>query len=201
VRVARTLRIASLAVVGGLAFFVCAQVGLRWYVARKDEALSPSPAAIASMIDMANATVASKDVRHVYHLEDDLKAVLNTPSYFALHHRVSDIPRSVRTAFAKAVEEPTFSMADVGSPWEATDVIRDPRLPRRRITTVAVGGAFCLVFYEHGGIVRSSNVAAFRLSGDPAEPVWHAYIESSVTGPAVLRDAIDKKMFRDASFF
>jgi hypothetical protein len=126
-----------------------------------------------------------------------LRAALRTPSDFALYRSVSDIPDSVRTAFTKAAQEETFSMADPGGDWESTDVIRDPRLPRRRLTAVAINGAFCLVFYEHGGIGLSNNVAGFRLSQDAAEPVWHAYLKPSVADLAALRDAIDRKELRE----
>jgi hypothetical protein len=152
------------------------------------------------MTDQANAAIELKNARPLYPLPDDLLATLVTPNDFNLHHRVSDIPDSVRTAFAKAAEEETFSMAEPGGAWEETDVIRDPRLPQRRLTAVATSGAFCLVFYEHGGIVRSNNVAAFRLSHDGAEPVWHAYLEPSVANPTVLRDAIERKKFREGFF-
>jgi hypothetical protein len=131
------------------------------------------------MIDLANAAVEAKSARPLYPLQDDLRAALRTPSDFTLHRSVSDVPDSVRTAFAKAAQEETFSMADPGGDWEATDVIQDLRRPRRRLSTVAINGAFCLVFYEHGGIVRTNNVAAFRMSYRTAEPVWHAYLEPS----------------------
>src|SRR5580693_2094247 len=98
----RALRIAILGVVCGSAFFVCAEIGLTWYVGRQDQALRPSPSAIAKMIDLANTAVDAKNVRHTYVLQDDLKAALSTPSDFTLNHRVSDVPDSVRTAFAKA---------------------------------------------------------------------------------------------------
>jgi len=74
-------------------------------------------------------------------------------------------------------------MAGPNRQWEATDVIRDPQLPRRRLTSVAIGGQFCLLFYEHGGIGKNDNVAAFRISEDHAEPIWHAYVTTDVRNP------------------
>jgi hypothetical protein len=197
---ARIVRIISLALIGCLMILLCAEAGVKWYTGRQDEALKPSPTKIAIMTDQANAAIELKNARPLYPLQDDLLAAINMPNDFALHYRVSDIPDSVRTSFAKAAEEETFSMAEPGGAWEATDVIRDPRLPQRRLTTVAICGAFCLVFYEHGGIGRSNNVAAFRQSHDTAEPVWHAYLEPSIADPAALRDAIERKRFRKGFF-
>jgi hypothetical protein len=153
------------------------------------------------MTDQANATAENKDTRpRLSSLPDDLHSALATPGSFSLHHSVSDITDFVRSAFAKAASEEAFSMAEPRGAWEATDVIRDPKLPRRRLTSVAINGAFCLLFYEHGGIGKNDNVVAFRISHDRAEPIWHAYLDPGVANPAGLRDAIGRERVRSGGF-
>jgi hypothetical protein len=36
-------------------------------------------------------------------------------------------------------------MADPNGRWEATDAIRDPQPPRRRLASVAISGELCLL--------------------------------------------------------
>jgi hypothetical protein len=193
---ARIRKILAISLSAGLLILLCAEAALHWY----DEAPKFSLTKIASMNHEADAVL--NPPRAVPHPlpPDDLLATLKTPNNFILHHRVSDIPDSVRTAFAKAAEEDTFSMADPQGVWNASDVLSDPPRPRRRLTTVATSGVFCLVFYEHGGIGESNNVAAFRLSSAGVEPVWHAYLHPGVADPAGLRMAVDENSY-GAGFF
>jgi|SRR5215471_11576837 len=79
------------------------------------------------------------------------------PNNFRVHRSVADIPDSVRSAFAKSTNESGFLMADPNGRWEATDVIRDPELPRRRLASVAISGELCLLFYEHRGIGKNAD--------------------------------------------
>jgi hypothetical protein len=109
-------------------------------------------------------------------------------------YRVSDIPNSVKIAFARATQKSTqedvFSMAEPGAwPWNVGDVILDG-LPRDRLKAVAVSESLCLVFYEHGGFAKSDDIAAFRLSGKGARALWHLTRAPHVANPADLRDAI-----------
>jgi hypothetical protein len=94
-----------------------------------------------------------------------------------------------------------FLMADPNGRWEATDVIRDPELPRRRLASVAMSAELCLLFYEHGGIGKNDNVAAFRISDNHAEPIWHAYVPHEVANPTELTKALQEKHYREAPFF
>src|SRR5690348_9612548 len=42
-------------------------------------------------------------------------------------------------------------LAEPGQKWEATDVISDPSLPRKRLIWAAVAGEYYVVHYERGG--------------------------------------------------
>ena len=133
-------------------------------------------------------------------MPDELISALAQPNNFRVYRSVANIPDSVRSAFAKAADENSFLMADPNGRWEATDVIRAPQLPRRRPASVAISGELCLLFYEHGGIGKNDNVAAFRIS-DHAEPIWHAYVAHDVANPTALAKALREKGYREAPFF
>jgi hypothetical protein len=92
-------------------------------------------------------------------------------------------------------------MANPNGWWEATDAILDPRLPRRRLSYVALNGGFCLVFYEHGGFVKTDNIAAFRFSTDHAEPIWHVCVDVYVANPSTLSKAIQEKSYEESPSF
>ena len=84
---------------------------MNWCVWRQDETPKPSLTKIARINDQANALL-NPPRPLTKPLPEDLLAVLKTMNNFILRHRISDIPDSVRTAFAKAAEEETFSMAN-----------------------------------------------------------------------------------------
>jgi len=119
-------------------------------------------------------------------------------------YRVSDIPNSVKIAFANVTQkwnqEDVFSMAEPGSwPWNVGDAILDG-LPRRRLKAVAVSESLCLVFYEHGGVAKSDDVAAFRLSGNGARAIWHSALAPDVASLADLRNTIRGQTYGDERY-
>ena len=149
----------------------------------------------------ANAAQSKADPLPEYPLTHDLINAFAHPDNFRVHRSVADIPSSVRSAFAKAANEVDFLMADPNARWEATDVIRDPELPRRRLASVAISAELCVLFYEHGGIGKNDNVAAFRISDNHAEPIWHAYVPHDIANPTELMKALQEKRYREAPFF
>jgi hypothetical protein len=77
-------------------------------------------------------------------------------------------------------------MADPGERFEATDVITDPNLPRRRLIFAGVSQDRAFVHYEEGGIAQSYIVELFRLEpSGTAVGIWHGYF-----GPAKSLDEI-----------
>ncbi len=172
-----------------------------WRLRRLDEELRPTAAKLESLQAEANAAQSKAEQFHEYPLTPALISALAQPDNFRVHGSVADIPNSVRSAFAKAADESDFLMADPNSRWEATDVIRAPQLPRRRLASVAISGELCLLFYEHGGTGKNDNVAAFHISENHAEPIWHAYVPHEVVNPAGLTKALQEKRYREAPFF
>lgn len=117
----KTLAILSLAC---LAIVLSAGALFNGYLKRNDDRLKKELGTITvaddqpSLLEVKVAT------------PDDLLSVLETPDRFRIMYRVSDIPNSVKIAFARATrkssQEDMFSMAEPGAwPWNVGDAIRD----------------------------------------------------------------------------
>jgi hypothetical protein len=73
------------------------------------------------------------------------------------------MPVNVRRAFAKITGEPSFALSNPGQKYQATDVVVDRDLPRRRLVFAGVRGDDWLVHYELGGIGHSYCVLLFKV--------------------------------------
>jgi len=191
----RTLLISSLACLAGV---LSAGGLLNWYLKRDDDKLKKQ----VEMLTVADDQPSLSEVEVA--TPKELLSALETPDTFRVRHRVSDIPNSVKIAFAKATQRSTqedvFSMAEPGAwPWNVGDVILDG-LPRRRLKAVAMSASLCLVFYEHGGFAKSDDIAVFRLSGDRVRAIWHSSVASNVASPADLRSAIRAQAYGDQRY-
>jgi hypothetical protein len=106
---------------------------------------------------------------------------------FALIRDVKSLPRPVRQAFTEAGGS-RLVLADPGQRFEATDVIRDTSLPRKRLIFAGVSGNKCFVHYEQGGLGHYFLVSFFELTSvDRMRPIWRGYC-----GPA--RDLSDLRL-------
>ena len=184
--------------------FACLAVALsaialfNWYLRRSDEKLKEKWVSLAPAYDQP--TLPEVKVA----IPKDLRSDLEAPDRFQITYRVSDIPDSVKAAFAKATEkstqEPVFSMAEPKAwPWNVGDAIREG-LPRRRLKAVAASESLYLIFYEHGGFGTSDDVGAFRVSGGEGHAIWHSCISGDVTNVIKLRDAIRGESYGDESY-
>jgi len=102
-------------------------------------------------------------------LPADLRLALIQPKDFQLRTSLSKIPDTVRVAFAKAIGDGTFFMAEPGAKWQAGYEVKDTRLPRRRLQRALLSKSFCVLFYESGGRRKNNHVAFFRLTEAGAE--------------------------------
>ena len=181
-----------------LAFVLSAGALFNWYLTRDDDKLKKQLQTLTVADDQTSVLGAKVAI------PEDLLSALETADRFRVRYRVSDIPNAVKIAFAKATqkstEEDVFSMAEPGAwPWNVGDVIPDG-LPRRRLKAVAASGSLCLVFYEHGGIAKTDDIAAFRLSDNEARAIWHSSLAPDVANPAALRDAIRRDAYGDERY-
>lgn len=67
-------------------------------------------------------------------------------------------------------------LAEPGQNWNATDVITDPTLPGKRLIWAAIGGEYCVVHYERGGIAHSFHILVAKVTKNDSKPtmVWRA---------------------------
>jgi hypothetical protein len=170
------LKTLTLSVTGLAIVLSAAGASFDWYIKRDDEKLKKQ----VSML-----------------------AAFDIPDNFRIMYRVSDIPKSVQTIFANAIQESDqedlFLMAEPGAwPWNVGDAIIDG-LPRRRLIAVALSESHCIVYYEHGGRAKSNDVAVFRLSDNGARAIWHSS-RTQIANPGDLRGAIRAEPHGDGGY-
>jgi hypothetical protein len=107
----------------------------------------------------------------------------------------------IRLALGNKVGNVPLVMADPGDPWEATDVVSSPRLPRRRFISSGISRDLCVVFYEVGGRGHSFHVAITVLEGSEWRFAWQAVASRKVDSVAALNVALRKGELNDDSAY
>jgi hypothetical protein len=69
------------------------------------------------------------------------------------------IPTLVKKQFAKDAQSGKFDMANPGEEFQVTDVIDKPGLPWTRLVFAGSSGDRFFIYYKHGGIGHSWNLA------------------------------------------
>ena len=82
----------------------------------------------------------------------------------------ANLPSAVVTLCA----DDNGKLAEPGQEWEATDVIIDSKLPRKRLIWAATDGEYFVIHYERGGIDHSFHILIARLKPGDTTPkiVW-----------------------------
>lgn len=81
---------------------------------------------------------------------------------FQLVTSTRGLPLGVREALQKLFGTPSLDIAEPGAAFQATDVITDPQLPRRRLVAAGCSGDHCVVYYERGGFTHMFYAALFH---------------------------------------
>src|SRR5689334_14069637 len=112
------------------------------------------------LVVLAGQTASFGDVTK---LRPEDRRVLQDVSRFHEIHSTTNLPPQVVSLCA----DENGRMADPDKKWEATDVITDAKLPRRRLIWAASDGEYYVVHYERGGIGHSFHVLVTRFkAGD-----------------------------------
>jgi len=120
---------------------------------------------------------------------------------FAVLVKTEDMPAPVKQAFAKITGEPSFSLANPGKKFNATDYIVDQTLPHRRLVFAGNRGDEWFIHYEVGGRAHYYCVVLFRVdSKNGLQFMWGG------AGPRVksldeLRKAVADGQFADDKQF
>ncbi len=105
-------------------------------------------------------------------------------SDFKFLRAMSVLPAAVLKVYT-AEDGGRLAMADPGKEFEATDYIKDPTLPRRRLIFAGVSEDRAFVHYEMGGLAHSFVLEFFELkSPEAAVGLWRGYCD----GPAKALD-------------
>ena len=91
------------------------------------------------------------------------------PTDFSSVRGKSGIPVAVLEQFASLCGD--CLLADVGEPFNSTDVIT-PALPARRLLVAGVSASTWFLEYEHGGRGLHSHFALFEMRDGHASCVW-----------------------------
>lgn len=96
---------------------------------------------------------------------------------FTIVKEARALPRPVLQLFTEKGGS-RLLMANPGKDFNATDVIYDGSIPRKRLIFAGVSGDKCFVFYEQGGIGHMYILAFLALtSKETTHPLWRVYCE------------------------
>jgi hypothetical protein len=99
--------------------------------------------------------------------DSDLTAALRDhvrAERFAPVATVAALPAGVRDELNNLFGDKALELADPGMPFQATDLVRTPRLPWRRMVAAGCSADHCLVYYERGGYAHVYYAALFKVS-------------------------------------
>lgn len=81
---------------------------------------------------------------------------------FGVVTSIRGLPLGVRDGLQTLFGSQTLDIAEPGTEFQVTDVIVNPKLPRRRLVAAGCSADHCLVYYERGGIAHTWHVALFH---------------------------------------
>jgi len=93
------------------------------------------------------------------------KALQDSPRF----HEISTTTNLPAAVMALCADD-SGRLAEPGQKWEATDVISDPTLPRKRLIWGATDGENYVVHYERGGRAHSFHVLVASLKKGDTKP-------------------------------
>ena len=85
---------------------------------------------------------------------------------FGIVTSIRGLPLGVRDGLQKLFGSQALEIAAPGAPFQATDVVGEPRLPIRRLVAAGCSTDHCLVYYERGGIAHTWQAALFHWTPD-----------------------------------
>jgi hypothetical protein len=115
------------------------------------------------------------------HLKDERLGIVTS---------IRGLPLGVREALQALFGTPSLDIAEPGAEFQATDVILDPKLPRRRLVAAGCSADHCLVYYERGGFVHTWHVALFRWTPAETRFEWGAAAPGGIASIAEIQQKI-----------
>lgn len=115
------------------------------------------------------------------HLKDERFGVVTS---------VRGLPLGVREALQSLFGGSWLEIAEPGAEFQATDVIVNPKLPRRRLVTAGCSADHCLVYYERGGFVHTWHVALLHWTPEATRVEWGGSAPGGLASVGEVQNAI-----------
>lgn len=92
-------------------------------------------------------------------------------------------------------------LANPGKQWEATDVIKDDKLPRKRLIWAVLDGDYYVVHYERGGRAHSFHVLIAQIEDGGTKPtfIWRGIARKQIEDLKEFLDAVARNRLDDRS--
>jgi hypothetical protein len=103
---------------------------------------------------------------------------------------IRGLPLGVRDELQLLFGSPTLDIAEPGAEFQATDVIRNPNLPTRRLVAAGCSIDHCLVYYERGGIAHTWQVVLFHWTPAATRFEWGATAPGGLATLSDVRNAV-----------
>jgi hypothetical protein len=148
---------------------------------------------LSSLCFLAAIAIQTPCYADVTKLSPEHRKVLQDSSGFREIHTTSNLPPGIVALCADG----SGRLADPGKRWEATDVITDSKLPRKRLIWAVVSGEYYVVHYERGGRAHNFHIllATFKHGGN-ARDLWRGVGEQLKDFPAFI-DALNGNTLDD----
>jgi hypothetical protein len=109
---------------------------------------------------------------------------------FGIVTSVRGLPLGVREELQKLFGSQTLDIAEPGARFQATDVVVDPKLPRRRLVAAGCSTDHCLVYYERGGIAHTWQAALFHWTPAATRFEWGGVAPGGLASIDDVRNAM-----------
>jgi hypothetical protein len=109
---------------------------------------------------------------------------------FAIVSSIRGLPLGVRDALQALFGSQTLDIAEPGAEFQATDVIVNAKLPRRRLVAAGCSTDHCLVYYERGGIAHTWQVALFHWTPAKTRFEWGGIAPGGLASIDEVRNAV-----------
>lgn len=109
---------------------------------------------------------------------------------FGIVTSVRGLPLGVRDGLQALFGSGTLDIAEPGAEFQATVVIRSPRLPLRRLVAAGCSMDHCLVYYERGGSAHTWQAALFHWTPAATRFEWGGAAPGGLATIADVRQAV-----------
>jgi hypothetical protein len=109
---------------------------------------------------------------------------------FGIVTSIRGLPLGVREALQTLFGTGSLDIAEPGAEFQATDVIVDAKLPRRRLVAAGCSSDHCLVYYERGGLTHTWNVTLFHWTPAETRFEWGGVAPGRLATVEDIRNAV-----------